>query len=587
MKIKLVARIMVFSLFLASYCSVTARAAEPAAESVGTPVKVAILPFNMHTPSQLNYLQDGIRDMLASRLGWEGKVQVVDRSAVDQAARGMKADISAEDAQRIGRNLKADYVVFGSLTGIGQTISIDSKMTPLSGKGEPLTFSAQTRTLDDVVPQINLFAQEINQKVFARPTEKGQAARSEEETYSTRNPEFLVPTVMVPGEKISYLNPNFIEITPEGSLRQGGIWRSQDFQGGIVGMDVGDLDGDGKVEIAMATQNKVMVYRKEGSGLRSLATYNGLTNDHYLSLSVVDLNRDGRAEIFVTNLRTLTGGRPLPSEMQQAESGYGREVLASFMFALVGSTLQIEGENLPYFLNAVEMPKRGKILLGQKKGEVTRGAFDPEIYEMQLKGKSISPLVQVHLPSRCNVYNFAKADLKHDGSEMTVVIDSSNYLLLLNAAGDQVWKSDRLFGCTTNAFTAKVEDLRYNQMDYYSIPSPIVITDLNHDDIPEIVVNRTLSEALTKFMPQGLKFYDRGEIVSLSWDQTGLVENWKTREISGMISGIRVADLSHDGSTQLVVSLLLAKDYMKIWQSKSTLLSYSLNLSPPKTSAKQ
>ena len=71
-------------------------------------MKVAILPFNMHTPSQLMYLQDGIRDMLTSRLGWEGKVQVLDRSAVDQAVRGTKGDLSAEDAQRIGRALKAD-----------------------------------------------------------------------------------------------------------------------------------------------------------------------------------------------------------------------------------------------------------------------------------------------------------------------------------------------------------------------------------------------------------------------------------------------------------------------------------------------
>jgi len=559
-----------------------------AAEPGGTPVKVAILPFNMHTPSQLMYLQDGIRDMLTSRLGWEGKVQVIDRTAVDQATRGVKSDISAEDAQRMGRTLKADYVVFGSLTGIGQAISIDGKMSPLTGKGEPLSFSAQTRTLDDVVPQINLFAQEINQKAFARPGEKTQsAARTEEEAYSTRNPELLVPTAMLPGEKISYLNPNFIEVTPEGSLRQGGIWRSQDFQGGIVGMDVGDLDGDGKVEVAMATQNKVMVYRKEGAGLRSLATYNGLNNDHYLWLCVMDANRDGRAEIYVTNLRTLTGSRPLPSEVQQKEPGYGRETLVSFVLTLAGSKLAVECENVPYFLNAVEMPKRGKILLGQKKGETNQGAFDSDIFEMQLKPKGLTPLVKAHLPSRCNVFNFAKADLKHDGSEQTILIDNSNYLIILNAAGDQIWRSDRLFGCTTNAFTAKVEDLRFNQMDYYSIPSPIQITDLNQDGIPEIVVTRTLSEALTKILPQGLKFYDRGEIVSLSWDQIGLVENWKTREVSGMISAIRIADLNNDGSQQLVASLLLAKDYTKLWQSKSTLISYSLNIATAAAQAKK
>ena len=45
-----------------------------------TPVKIAILPFTMNTPSDLAYLKDGIRDMLTSRLVWQGKVQIVDRT---------------------------------------------------------------------------------------------------------------------------------------------------------------------------------------------------------------------------------------------------------------------------------------------------------------------------------------------------------------------------------------------------------------------------------------------------------------------------------------------------------------------------
>ncbi len=172
MVVKRLSTILVVMFLMSIFTATTSAAAEPA----GTPVKLAILPFSMHTPAQLMYLQDGIRDMLTSRLGWEGKVQVLDRAAVDQATRGMKSDISSEDAQRIGRTLKADYVVFGSLTGAGQAVSIDAKMLPLSGKGDPLTFSSQTKSLDDVIPQVNQFAQEINQKVFARPGDKGQAA---------------------------------------------------------------------------------------------------------------------------------------------------------------------------------------------------------------------------------------------------------------------------------------------------------------------------------------------------------------------------------------------------------------------------
>jgi TolB-like protein len=570
---------VILSLFL--FSASTSSAAEPAQ----APVKLAILSFNMHTPAQLMYLQEGIRDMLTSRLGWEGKVQVVDRSAVDQATRGMKSDISSEDAQRIGRTLKADYVVFGSLTGSGQALSIDAKLVPLSEKGSPLTFSSQTKSLDDVIPQVNQFAQEINQKVFARPAEKGQAAQTEQESYSTRNPELLVPTTMLPGDKISYLNPNFVEITPEGSFRQPGLWKSQDFQGGIVGMDVGDVDGDGRIEIVTVTKTTVTVLRKEAQGLKTLATYNGAETDRYLWVSLFDINKDGRAEIFVTNLRSLIG-RPRPDEIQSNEPGYGREALGSLVLSFAEPRLQVLADNVPYFLNGVDLPKRGKVLLGQQRGGSDRGAFQPEIYEMQFQGNRLSPLVPVHLPNRCNVFNFARADINNDGVEETVLVDNSNHLVILNAAGDQMWKSDRLFACTTNSFEAKVEDLRFNDINYYAIPSPILIADLNRDGIPEIVMTRT-AEQFSKFMPQGLKFYDRSEIVSLSWDQLGLVENWKTREISGMVTAIRIADMNHDGASQLVASLVLAKDYVKFWQSKSTIFSYDLNISPAKTPAKK
>jgi len=54
-----------------------------------------------------------------------------------------------------------------------------------------------------------------------------------------------------------------------------------------------------------------------------------------------------------------------------------------------------------------------------------------------------------------------------------------------------------------------------------------------------------------------------------------------------MVTAIRIGDLNNDGTQQLVVSLVLAKDYMKIWQSKSTIFSYTLSGGPAKTTPKQ
>lgn len=572
----------VFSLTAVWLCLLSAAFAAPTST---TPVKVAILPFTMHTPPQLSYLQDGIRDMLASRLGWEGKVQVIDRASVDNLVRGQKGDLASDDALRIAKNLKADFVVFGSLTGAGQAVSIDAKMLPVSGTGTPLSFSSQTRSLDEVIPQVNQFAQDINQKVFARPSEISQAGSGEQESFSTRNPELLIPSTMMPGDKISYLNPNFIEVTQESALRQPGLWRSQTFQGGVVGMDIGDLDGDRRPEVVLITKDKLTVYTRQGGGLRTVATYSGLNLDHFLWVSVLDANQDGRDEIFLTNLRVTGSTRPTPSEIMQYQDGTSKDQVHSMVLGLSGASLKVICDRLPYFLNVVDLPKRGRVLLGQERGKGNRGAFQPEIFEMQLRGNTLSPLAPVHLPTRCNVFNFAKADINGDHADEIVLIDESNRLIILNATGDQIWRSDKMFAATTNGFEARVEDLRFNSVDNYYIPSPIIITDLNQDGIPEIVVTRS-SDTVARFLPEGLKFFDKGEIVSLSWDQLGLVENWKTRDINGMVTAIRIADLNQDGTSELLASLVLAKDYFKIWESKSSVFGYDLNISPKKTAAK-
>ncbi|GKT08677.1 hypothetical protein DSTSK_19820 [Desulforhabdus sp. TSK] len=571
---------MSFKVFFRTFCILALLVSVPsalwAAEGAEAPVKVAVLPFTMHAPGDMAYLQDGIRDMLTSRIAWQGKVQVVDRAATTQAFQGSKGDLSQAEAVRIGSNLKADYVLFGSVTAMGQSVSIDAKMVPVTGTGEPLPLYAQTKSHDEVIPQVNMFAQQINQKIFKRATDMPQTAAADNEGLGNQNPEILVPDAMQSGDRISYLNPNFIEVTSESSLRQSGVWRSQTFSGGIVGMDVGDLDGDGQVEAVTVTRDEVTVYRRQAQGMKTIAKFTGEKVDRFLSVSLVDTDRDGRAEIYVTNLRRLNKVNPAGSENIYG-AGYTDE-LASMGFQFVGGKLQQIFKNAPYFLNGVDLPKRGKVLLGQAKGSIKDGAFKGDIYEMQLRGGSLSPSVPANLPSRCNVYNFARADINGDHAEETILIDSSNEMLILSATGDQIWKGDRLFAATTNTFEAKVEDRRYNSVDVYAIPSPIVITDLNNDGIPEIVVNRS-ADSVARFLPNSLKYFDKSEIVSLSWDQLGLVENWKTRDISGMVTAIRLGDLDNNGSTELVGSLVLAKDFLKLWDSKSTIFSYDLNVS--------
>ena len=90
--------------------------------------KIAILPFTVNSSENINYIRDGIWDMLISRVTVGGKTDVLSKSSVLEAMdKNQKKDLSQADVSAIGKRLKADYVVWGSITKIGDSLSLDGK----------------------------------------------------------------------------------------------------------------------------------------------------------------------------------------------------------------------------------------------------------------------------------------------------------------------------------------------------------------------------------------------------------------------------------------------------------------------------
>ena len=140
------------------------------------PLQVAIVPFKVNAEKDLSFLKDGIVDMLSSRLFWEDKVNIINRQATEKAAAAVGGPLNESMARKLGTDLGADYVLFGSLTVFGNSVSIDAKMVDVSGKKQTLTFFNQSQGMDQVIPGINLFATDINEKEFGRVMETRQVA---------------------------------------------------------------------------------------------------------------------------------------------------------------------------------------------------------------------------------------------------------------------------------------------------------------------------------------------------------------------------------------------------------------------------
>jgi len=141
--------------------------------------KVAILPFMINTQENLDYLREGINDILTSRITVEERVAVIERSIVERALseeKPMRLDEAA--ATKIGMRIGADYVVLGSITKIGDYFSLDTRLVSITEEKPPVTVNTRQKGIDDVMVKIGDFAQDIGYKILGRRTMAGRPGES-------------------------------------------------------------------------------------------------------------------------------------------------------------------------------------------------------------------------------------------------------------------------------------------------------------------------------------------------------------------------------------------------------------------------
>jgi TolB-like protein len=112
-------------------------------------VRVALLPIVVHSNDSREYLQQGLSDMLVSRLGRDLRLGVI---KVEDPA---KATTAIDKAREAGRAETAEYVVFGSFTRFGEGASLDLSVAKVASDTSPRQIFAHSDTLGGIIPMLD------------------------------------------------------------------------------------------------------------------------------------------------------------------------------------------------------------------------------------------------------------------------------------------------------------------------------------------------------------------------------------------------------------------------------------------------
>lgn len=565
---------------LAALCVVLNLYVATATQSDG-PYRIAILPFKINAAEDLTYLQEGIMDMLSSRIAWGNKVLMVEKDACRKAYQKYKGNITETAVREIGRELGADYIISGSITIFGENASLDAKIVDLKMERPPITAYTQSRGIDGIIPKINEFATSINEKMFERAETQelaygtGTPQTSQESTpqasISEMNPELMIPKEeldpefsIIAREKTKRTLEGFIETTQSG---RGNFWKSRNFPFRIGGLDIGDVDKDGKKEIVfISDEGDIWIYRYHKGTIVLVQEIKGKSYNNLISVDVADINKNGIDEIFVSNFNINKG------------------VPSSFVLEWNGKSFDPIANDLKCYLRVIKRWNHEPILVGQKKG--IKEPFMAGVYQLRWVGDSYKEGEVITSTPSVSIYGFTYGDVTGDGVDDFIQLGNDDRLRVIAKGGVVEWKSDDDFGGSLDYVPGEVtgeEADPWSQVteEQRSYLSPrLLLCDLDLDESPEVIAVKNLSRISR--MTKRYRHYGSGEICSLSWDGLGLSENWKTKKIHGYLSDLAIADMDNDGENELVVPVVTRIGSSYVYKSRSCIISYDLRLEQTK-----
>jgi TolB-like protein len=468
------------------------------------PGKIVFLPFTIHTNQARQYLQDGLTDILATRLTSRTGLIAVHRTKETKKLAQLMRQGNQAEFKDILANLRADFLVLGSLDQqpAGYEIMVyvfDRK------KGSPASFSKNIPDLSKTIPAMDDISIEIAGAVFNKnktvqlaptnPQEEGMSG------FQTAHPDRAYREGLYQPASILGLDGDMYKVL---SSR-----KSNKINAAVRAMDVGDLDGDGREEIILAEPGNLSIYRFAADHFQHVADqdFPGHLAAHAIRLA--DMDGNGRMEIYIT---ANNGDKP-----------------ASRVYEWDGTAFHLLYADVPFYLRPGIDPQGKPVLLGQS-NSATGPAGDKFHVLVPSSDNTLVSSETIPVPQGFNLLDFIRADLDGNGTLEFIGITTKNRLVVLNPAGETLWTSEAGYGASRDFLGTLTSNRAGGRTPIY-MHTRIVTRDMNGDGKLELIVGRNRL-ANVKFFKR-LRYFEGSSISALNWDGSEMTTLWETKKTTG------------------------------------------------------
>jgi hypothetical protein len=358
----------------------------------------------------------------------------------------------------------------------------------------------------------------------------------------------------------SILNPNFL-FSQESKVLDGTLWHGDSITELIVGLDVGDVNGDGLNELVYATRSTLYLGIRRGELLEELATWKAPRTVRVISVDLYDQAGDGRA-LIVVSAQSQNGGP------------------ASAILSYDGSkSLKTLANNIPWYLRAYGAAG-SRLLAAQKGANNKTEAYRGPVVNATFDGKKLKTSGPVTLPFGVNLYNFNLGPLGQGaGSFIATVTFPDEHLRLYSgpAPSDMLTERKGIYGGTYNFIKFRTSSDTVQDFEY--LPSRILFADIDNDGANEIIV--AMNSVSGPNSMKNIRSFDGGIIEAFKATDISLSPFFSSLNLlQGPAIDYQLADFDNNGTKDLVVAVVVRASEGILGDSSSRIVSYSNLYSP-------